>query len=124
MAEAYLIAGWIEDQMRALDYPPRDLFAVRLAMLEAISNAIRHGHHDDPHKAVRVNCLVRPYEVIIEVHDQGLGFNPATVPDCRLDENIERPGGRGLLLMRAYTTELHFNLAGNQVTLYRRRTTG
>lgn len=122
MPEAYLVAGWVEDRMRALAYPPADLFAVRLTLLEAVANAIQHGHGNDPRKAVRVNYVVRPREVVMEVRDQGHGFDPAAVADCRLDQNVDKPRGRGIFLMQTYSTELHFNRPGNQVTLCRRRT--
>ncbi len=84
MTEAYLIAAWVEDRMRTLAYPPRDLFAVRLTLLEAVANAIRHGHGNDPTKAVHVSYVVRPREVVVQVRYQGRGFDPGSIPDPRL----------------------------------------
>ena len=98
-------------------YPARDVFGVRLATEEAIVNAVRHGNSNDPDKYVSVRYRVNADCVLIEVTDQGPGFNPHEVADPLAQENLERPGGRGLLLMRAYLTWLRYNRRGNGVVL-------
>ncbi|MGA2265036.1 MAG: ATP-binding protein [Phycisphaerae bacterium] len=92
-------------------------FAIRLALEEALSNAIRHGNQMNPAKAVEVEYDIDPRRAIITVTDQGEGFNPAVVPDPTIDENLEKPSGRGIMLMRAYMDEVCFNNRGNQVRL-------
>ena len=57
--------------------------------------------------------------VVAEVEDQGVGFDPAQVPDPLAPENLERPSGRGLLLMRAYMSQVCHNEQGNCVCLCR-----
>jgi serine/threonine-protein kinase RsbW len=111
----------LENRMRVLGYPSRDLFAVRLAVQEAAANAFRHGHLGDPGKAIHVRYLVTADEVLVEVEDQGPGFDPDQVPDPLTEENLHRRGGRGLFLMRAYMTWVGFNRQGNRVTLARQR---
>jgi serine/threonine-protein kinase RsbW len=103
--------------MAAECYPEGDVFAVRLALREAISNAVRHGNRGDPAKAVRIRYHVTPRRVLAEVEDEGPGFDPGQVPDPRASENVERDGGRGLLLMRLYLTWVRHNGRGNCVTL-------
>ena len=49
--------------------------------------------------------------------DEGQGFNPATVPDCTLDERLEVPSGRGVMLMRTFMTRIEYSAAGNSVLL-------
>jgi serine/threonine-protein kinase RsbW len=107
--------------MTAEDYPARDLFAVRLVLEEALVNAIRHGHGGDPAREVRVRCWGSADEVVALVQDQGPGFNTGDVPDPLSPENLDRPSGRGLLLMRAYATFLAFNARGNGLIFRRRR---
>ncbi|HXG09669.1 MAG TPA: ATP-binding protein [Gemmataceae bacterium] len=51
----------------------------------------------------------------------GRGFNPEAVPDPTDSENLERPTGRGLWLIRYDMHEIRFNAKGNAVTLVRRR---
>ncbi len=75
------------------------------------------GNDRDPAKRVRVELEVEPGEVRARIADEGRGFDPDRVPDPRLPENLTRPDGRGIFLMRALMDEVHFNSAGNSVTL-------
>jgi serine/threonine-protein kinase RsbW len=111
----------IEDWMRVLGYPYRDLVAVILALREAILNAVRHGHRGDTDKHFRVRYVVTPDEVLLEVEDEGFGFNTEQVPDALAGWEEQQPRGRGLFLMRSYATWVSFNRTGNRVTLCRRR---
>jgi serine/threonine-protein kinase RsbW len=110
--------------MAAEGYPEQDRFGMRLALEEALVNAVKHGNQSDPTKCVRVGYQVTAEGVLVEVEDEGAGFDPRKVPDPCAPENLERPGGRGLLLMRSYMTWVRFNPCGNCVTLYERRSDG
>lgn len=92
-------------------------FALRLALEEAIRNAFVHGRRDAPDQPIDVAWTITPERVTITVSDHGPGFDPDTVPDPTSPENLERPCGRGLLLMRAYMSSVEFNDAGNTVTM-------
>jgi serine/threonine-protein kinase RsbW len=111
----------LENRMRVLGYPCSDLFAVKLAVQEATVNAFRHGNAGDPTRSIQLRSLVTAAEVLLEVEDQGPGFDPDRVPDPLAPENLNRPGGRGLFLMRVYMSWVSFNHPGNRVTLARRR---
>lgn len=108
----------------ACGYGEHDRFAIQLALEEAISNAIRHGNCCDPCKRVIVEYLVDPDAIRISIEDEGGGFRPDTVPDPTRDENLDKPYGRGVMLMRVYMSEIHYNPSGNRVTMIRRRTRG
>jgi serine/threonine-protein kinase RsbW len=120
-AEMLPILDKIEAYMRLLGYPSKDIFAVKLVLGEAVCNAIRHGNRGDHSKHVHVGYLVLANEVFMEVQDQGQGFDPTRVPDPLVEERVDRPSGRGLFLMRVYTSWLSYNAKGNRVTLCRRR---
>ena len=110
----------IETVIRAMaeaGYSKKDQFAIRLALEEAIVNGIKHGNQNDRTKRVRVRYQVKAGWVLAEVEDQGKGFDPNQVPDPLDLENLDQPSGRGLLLMRSYTTWIRHNPRGNQVTL-------
>lgn len=93
-------------------------FAIKLALEEAIINAFKHGHKQmPPHETIIVEWIVSPDHVEIAVEDRGPGFDPERVPDPRLDENLELPSGRGLMLMRAYMSEVRHNPSGNRVEM-------
>jgi serine/threonine-protein kinase RsbW len=111
----------VEDWMRFLGYPNRDIFSVKLSLHEAVTNAVRHGNGHDPKKYVQISYLVTPTQVLVEVADQGLGFDPAQVPEPLSEPQLCRGSGRGLFLMRAYMTWVSYNREGNQVTLCKHR---
>jgi serine/threonine-protein kinase RsbW len=107
--------------MRAIGYSRRDVFAVRLALYEAVINAYRHGNRSDANKCVFIRYLLTTAQVLLEVEDQGHGFEPDRVPDPLTEPYLYRPGGRGLFLMRTYMTWVSFNEQGNRVTFCRQR---
>jgi serine/threonine-protein kinase RsbW len=90
---------------------------LRVGLTEALANAMLYGNGQDPHKRVRVEVLVGPDSITARVTDQGAGFDPDSVPDPRLPQNLLREGGRGLFLMRELLDEVLFNERGNSVTL-------
>lgn len=99
-------------------YSEASRFAVRLALEEAIVNAFRHGHSGlGRHETVRVEYDVKPAQISMVVTDKGPGFEPEAVPDPTSDENLTKTSGRGLLLMRAYMTEVSHNEKGNQIRM-------
>jgi serine/threonine-protein kinase RsbW len=107
--------------MEAYEYSLRDVFAMRLSLEEAITNAIRHGNQLDPQKMVHVCCRIDHLRMEVVVTDEGAGFNPDEVPDPTLDEFIERPCGRGLMLMRAYLSVCEYSEGGRRITMVRQR---
>jgi serine/threonine-protein kinase RsbW len=94
-----------------------ELFGIRMALEESISNAVRHGNKHDPNKQVFVDCELSPQRFFIRVRDEGPGYNPCAVPDCCADENLEVPGGRGLALMRAYMDNVELSDNGRCVVM-------
>jgi serine/threonine-protein kinase RsbW len=98
-------------------YDRSSLFAIRLALEEALTNAFKHGNKGDPSKTVRLHCDVESDVVTIDVIDEGSGFDPDAVPDPTESENLEIPSGRGLTLMRAYMTEVQILPPGNRVMM-------
>lgn len=121
VAEMNPIIQAILQKMAAADFSEKDQFAVRLALEEAIVNGIKHGNGNDPSKKVEIAFQVTPRECNIRVEDEGPGFNPDLVPDPLAPENLERPGGRGVFLIRHYMTSVQFNSRGNGVILSKAR---
>lgn len=108
-------------RLAELGYEGADCFAVKLAMEEALANAIKHGNAGDPAKQVEICYQADANEIRISVEDEGPGFDPQDVPDPTLDENLERPFGRGVMLMRTYMTDVAYNARGNRVEMVKRR---
>lgn len=112
----------ILDAMARRNYTESSRFAVRLALEEAISNAFRHGHSKlGPDAPIRVDYKVADKDLEVVIEDQGPGFDPKSVPDPTLDENLENPSGRGMVLIKAYMTEVRYEGRGNRIRMRYRR---
>jgi serine/threonine-protein kinase RsbW len=121
VADAGRAVNAVARAMGDAGYGPGDLFAVRLALGEAVTNALKHGNGGDPTKQVRVSFDITPGRVFAEVQDEGAGFDPEAIPDPRVPDNLERPGGRGLFLMRHYMSWVSYSERGNRVLLCKDR---
>jgi CheY-like chemotaxis protein len=115
---------------------------VGIALEEALLNAVYHGNleissklkenGDEPFRAlarerralepfasrrVRVVSRVTRQKATFLIADEGPGFDVASLPDPTDPANLERPSGRGLLLMRTFMDDVRYNATGNVVTL-------
>jgi len=121
LGEARVLQARIEESLVANAYSEHDIFAIKLAVEEALVNAIKHGNQLDPDKNVNVSFQVTCERFDIRIVDEGPGFNPEDVPDPTAIENIERPCGRGLLLIRGFMSEVQYHGRGNVVTMCKLR---
>ena len=99
----------------------RDIFGIRLALEEAVVNAIKHGNRFDPSKHVHVICISTTEKIWIQITDQGQGFDPECVPDCTAPEHIDAPNGRGIMLMRNFMACVEYSQSGRVVTMEKLR---
>ena len=99
--------------------------ASQIAMVsrEAAANAVLHGNKKDPNKRVKARFTLTPDSLLIQIADEGTGFNPADVPDPLSPEGLLRPSGRGIFLMRAIMDEVNFRelSPGTEITLVKHR---
>jgi serine/threonine-protein kinase RsbW len=114
-AEARRIQEEIEQQLHSRRASDQEVFSVRLALEEALVNAIKHGNQMDRRKKVHISYRFLADRFEVRITDEGDGFDPNDVPDPTAIENLERPCGRGLMLMRHYMTEVKYNDRGNSV---------
>jgi serine/threonine-protein kinase RsbW len=119
-AEMGLFLNELIAALEAACYPRRDVFAVRLALEEAIVNAIKHGNEGDSAKPVQLRYCLSDDCFLAEVQDEGPGFSYAAVAG-RADNTRPARGGRGLELMLRYMTWIEYNESGNCVTLCKYR---
>ena len=120
-AEARKIQEDIERQLQASQFSEKEIFSIKLALEEALVNAIKHGNQFDRNKKVRITYKLDRDCFKINISDEGNGFDPDEVPDPTAIENLERPCGRGLMLMRYYMTEVQFSVTGNSVSMTKLR---
>ena len=106
--------------VRRRGYNGDAVFAIKLALEEAITNAIRHGNRQDPKKKVHVEAIVSATEAVIEVEDEGPGFERCCVPNPTLPENLEKCSGRGIHLIEAYMNEVEYTRGGRRLRMLKR----
>lgn len=119
--EGVALQDRIVQLMERFSYSARDVFAVRLSFEEGLANAIKHGNQLDESKRVYISCRIDVHRMRVEMQDQGAGFEPEAVPDPTLEEFIERPTGRGLLLMRVYMDHCEYADGGRCLIMERQR---
>ena len=102
-------------QLQSANWSNKDVFGIHMAMEEAIMNAIRHGNQCASDKQVHVLIALSADQFYAKITDQGDGFDPDSVPDPTLDENINKTCGRGVTLMRNFVDEVNYNQKGNSV---------
>jgi serine/threonine-protein kinase RsbW len=105
-------SGWLCRKLR---------FNLRVAVAEALANAIVAGNQEDRSKWVQVQAEVCGDQIRIEVTDQGPGFDPATITAPVLPEDLDRQSGRGLFLIRHLVDDVRFNAQGNSICMTLRR---
>jgi serine/threonine-protein kinase RsbW len=93
------------------------LFAIKIAVEEALVNAIKHGNKQDLSKQVVIEAAITPGQAEIVIEDQGPGFDRTSVPDPLAEENLEKPSGRGILLIESYMTHVTWDLGGRRVKM-------
>lgn len=115
--EARKVQEDIESRLAAHHVSEKEIFSVRLALEEALVNAIKHGNQMDRSKNVHISYRVIDDRFEITITDEGPGFDPLDVPDPTAVENLDRPCGRGLMLMRHYMSEVNYSDRGNAVIM-------
>jgi serine/threonine-protein kinase RsbW len=96
-------------------------FNLRVALSEALANAIVCGNGNDPARTVSIRVQFGKTAIEMEVADEGDGFDPGRVPDPTQGERLESPDGRGIFLIRRLMDEVRFNEKGNAICMILRR---
>ena len=90
---------------------------IMIAVTEAVNNAIRHGNRNDPKLNVALSLMLENDLIKFRVEDEGPGFDYHHLPDPTSPENLEKPGGRGIFLMKHLSDEVEFQDNGRVVEL-------
>lgn len=109
--------------VKTMPCAPEEVDAVELALREALANAILHGNEGHPNKKVIVACFCEcegPGNLLLVIRDEGLGFDPAKVPDPTTAQAIYSGHGRGIFLMRQLMDDVRYQAGGCEVELRKR----
>jgi CheY-like chemotaxis protein/anti-sigma regulatory factor (Ser/Thr protein kinase) len=140
------LVGYFLEAIRRMNLCPEgELVRVGTALSEAMVNAIDHGnlelnsklregsdgqsYHElgrqrisqEPYRNRRVfiTCHVSEAEAVFTIRDEGPGFDPSTLPDPHDPENLMRPHGRGLMLIRTFMDDVSFSESGNEIRMHK-----
>jgi anti-sigma regulatory factor (Ser/Thr protein kinase) len=99
----------------------RARFNLRVALCEALANAMIYGNELNPTKGVQVHVTVTEPQFVIEVTDEGRGFDPGLLDAIPLPHDLEATAGRGLYLIRKLMDDAYLNDRGNILCMVLRR---
>jgi len=112
-----LVEKLIDELQLELDLTDESYGNVLVATMEAANNAIIHGNKSDPNKMVNLQIQKAENELVVNITDQGEGFDPTSIPDPTAPENIEKINGRGMFLMERLSDEINYSDHGRIVEL-------
>ena len=97
-------------------------FEIGLALRESLANAIVHGCENDPDKKVQV-CVSCDDErgILIVVRDPGEGFDPKSLPNPTVGQNIFSSQGRGIFLISQLMDKVQFERGGTEIRMVKRQ---
>ena len=90
---------------------------IMVAVTESVNNAIRHGNENDKRKNVFLSLVFNENQIKFIVEDEGKGFDFHNLPDPTSPENLDKPSGRGIFLMKHLSDEVNFSKNGSEVEL-------
>ncbi|HTF02608.1 MAG TPA: ATP-binding protein [Bacteroidia bacterium] len=88
---------------------------MRVALCEAVSNAILHGNEPVAGRYVYIRAVRGDSWFTFSVEDEGHGFDMQDVRDPLVPENLEEPNGRGIMIMRHLADRVYYSPKGNCV---------
>ena len=104
----------------ALDEESSD--QINLAVVEAGTNAIKHGNQEDPEKRAYFEFIIQPERFTVVIQDQGQGFDREQVPDPMQPENLFKSSGRGLFLIESCMDDVTYEKSGTLIRMVKRLT--
>ncbi len=107
----------IEASLFLLALDEETSFQIGLAVREAVANAIEHGNSEDADKRVEVRCRCENERVVVQVRDEGEGFDLENVPDPLEPNNLLNTSGRGILFMNEFMDEIDYTFGADGGTM-------
>lgn len=96
--------------VREMGFDDESAEQINLSVIEAGTNAIKHGNGNDPKKTVNFRFCISDSKITIFVKDHGKGFNPDVIGNPLDPGNLLKPSGRGIFLMKVFMDETEFKV--------------
>lgn len=124
LKEVNSFVGRVARDLETAGLSQSDVFDIKLALEEAVTNAMRHGNMLDHSKRVAVVIEVSARDVSVDVRDEGAGFDPSALPDPTHADNVGKPSGRGVFLMKRLMDKVEYYDGGSGVRMVKSRKGG
>lgn len=111
------VRSFLEQIFYESDLDRRHFNRILLGLSEAVCNSMRHGNELREDKSVFISVRFENNVMVLEVGDEGNGFNFSQVSDPTTTENIRKERGRGLFLIRQFADEMQFFEGGSRVRI-------
>jgi serine/threonine-protein kinase RsbW len=115
--EVRRVEGFVKTICQEHHFEKNFVHDVMLLITEATNNAIIHGNKFDKTKRARLLCIIENGYLTIEVSDEGEGFNPQTLPNPLDPENLLKPSGRGVFLIKNFAENVEYDFSSQGTTL-------
>jgi len=112
-----IIESFIDNAKEKFDINDDIYGNIMISVTECISNAILHGNQSDKEKLVHLELMAEDDKLSFVIEDEGNGFEIDNLPDPTAPENIEKPGGRGIFLIKHLSDEVKFENQGKKTIL-------
>ena len=113
----HIVENLIDEICETLDVNEEYYGNILISMTEAVNNAMVHGNKLDSQKKVLVTVKTDDTSIHFTISDEGPGFDYDNLPDPTAPENIEKPNGRGVFLMKNLADACNFEENGRVVEL-------
>ena len=114
----------IVDDLKEEFQIPEEIYGnILVSLSEATNNAIKHGNKLDPNKIITLSFLPEKNKFTFSISDEGKGFDYSDIPDPTHPDNIDKPDGRGIFIMKNLADEVEFIDNGKEIKLVFHRLT-
>lgn len=115
--EVEKVEEFLNDLQGQLNFTNEDYARMMLTVSEAVTNGIVHGNKLVQEKVVTLTAYLENKSLFFECSDQGEGFDPTEVEDPLAEENLLKPSGRGVFLMKEYADDMSYNKSDRTLRL-------
>ena len=124
MQHIYLLDTIILEILKEMEFDEEASEQVSLAVIEAGTNAIKHGNQEDLNKSVHFEFIIQSDKLTVIVQDEGKGFKREEVPDPLDPANLLKSSGRGIFLMETCMDSVTFEQSGTIVKMVKHKPLG
>lgn len=116
ISELAKVEGLLKEVFEQNKIPEKYFNKVLLCVSEAVQNSIWHGNKSDNSKNViiKLDCVNK--EIVVQIEDEGEGFDLNKIIDPTQEENLKKESGRGIHIIKALSDSIEYNKKGNRVT--------